>query len=110
MVSHAHTRLGECVGSIDCKVGSHVSALMLSVRNKYAISHASHANLNEHELLMLNHFVHNVYEEVLLLRKTDKLSWTMDSSAKQVDMWYLIVIAYWNTNNNSRKFHLFILQ
>lgn len=31
---------------------------------------------------MLNHFVHD--EEVLLLRKTDKPTWTMDSSAKQV--------------------------
>lgn len=51
---------------------------------------------------MLNHFVHD--EEVLLLRKTDKPTWTMDSSAKQVEIWYLIVIANWNTNNNSYKF------
>lgn len=43
-------------------------------------------------------------EEVLQLRKTDKPSWTMDSSAKQVEIWYLTVTEYWNTNNNVYKF------
>lgn len=47
-------------------------------------------------------------EEVLQLRKTDKPSWTMDSSAKQVEIWYLTVTESGTqiiTYINSRKFH-----
>lgn len=45
----------------------------------------------------------------MLLRKRDKPAWTM--KAVPINHWKfsdIPVIAYWNTNNNSRKFHLFI--